>query len=183
MNDTGNLLDTHFRKQPLHPLAESVLRAAETMAAKEMTANDLDDVMRAAAALIRVARLESLRRAGATQSGRWSAKGPFVRRERRGYSVYAPSGLVDHARRVKVLCENGKCRELFVAHPYDLDEEALRQLVAVADEGWAIRIDGRSEYFPSETVRIVYERGNREDWLHRHIAGPRSVAATEPRTA
>ena len=72
-----------------------------------------------------------------------------------------PDGLgcrppgVDHD---SMILRNGR-PEKFITHPYGLDEEQLREMLAFADRfSLEINIDGFSSHFPGRTIRVVWRR-------------------------
>jgi hypothetical protein len=47
---------------------------------------------------------------------------------------------------------------IYLSEPYQLEEEGLRALVALLDDGWHVRVDGRSPHFPARTVAVQVRR-------------------------
>jgi hypothetical protein len=63
---------------------------------------------------------------------------------------------IDHPYRLTKSDAGGKKQERFVSEPYHLDEDALRALAALAEEGWSVRVDAEwSLHYPGSTVRVV----------------------------
>lgn len=68
-------------------------------------------------------------------------------------------GWIDHPYRLTYKREDGTTVERFISEPYQISEEGLRSLVALADEGWSVHLDADwSLHYPGSTLRVVISR-------------------------
>lgn len=67
--------------------------------------------------------------------------------------------FVDHPSR---WTHRGTGRVTFVSEPYELNDEGIKKLAKLIDEGWSVRINpGISQHFPGRTMAVLIQRRNR----------------------
>jgi hypothetical protein len=66
--------------------------------------------------------------------------------------LLCPRAWQDH---LSFLVDRGTQERAYCSEPYVLDADALRELVALLDRGWEVRLLGHSSHFPGWTLRVL----------------------------
>lgn len=142
-------------------LIERTLRALDL---NSLDGAQLDHLGRVLAGGMAGVRTEGMGRAGVrVREWRPGRKQPGVERHSYGHDWKAGVEWWDHPS-VRVL-DNGD--KVYVSEPYNLGGDAIRQLAALADEGWVVQIHGNfSTHFPGSTVCVLIESKDQMDARH-----------------
>lgn len=128
-----------------------------------LTRGQWDRLERTVAALMGALASDALVKQGYTKRT-WrptSARQPGVRKLDGYGSRYCDwdrgsPGWRDHVYRLTRKGEDGATHEYFVSEPYDLNEDGLRSLVRLMDEGWSVSVGANwALHYPGSTMRVM----------------------------
>ena len=84
----------------------------------------------------------------------WDRNAPCVSKlPNRQWMIEGSHGWIDHLHRLR---KDGKT--IYVSEPYQISDVGLESLSLLTTQGWGVHIDGRSEHYPSWTLRIEVSR-------------------------
>jgi hypothetical protein len=127
--------------------AKEIAESLSNIDPAELPDGQIDQLRRVASGFLRALMKESLRRCGHKLLTDWPRRGaPGI-----GHSLGDP---FDHRFRMKL--PTGEV--VLVSHPYHLCNEEIQYLAGMIEKGWDITVDGRSFYYPADTVAIQYRR-------------------------
>jgi hypothetical protein len=126
-------------------VADELRRVLEGADMSGLTAAQLDHLERVLSGGLSAALAEQQRRHA--QVREWRARDPGRVRD----GSWNPR-WVDHPSKL-VARETGEVS--YRSEPCQLSREALRELVALLDEGWSVRVSGDSDHFPGRTVSVL----------------------------
>jgi hypothetical protein len=133
--------------------AAALRRLAEGLELSGLTGAQLDHLARVLCGALSAVQGEWLRRHFHVRP--WRKGGPGMER----FGIYR-QGWMDHLSRL-VSRETGAVT--FRSEPYRLGGEELRQLVALLDAGWLVRVRAdHSEHFPGWTTAVLVSRARPE---------------------
>jgi hypothetical protein len=130
----------------------SLLEAAD----KEADAEEKESIWRLFAAFMSAYNADVIDADGKRDIKKWDGKAPTAARDPAGGYVIERKQFVDHTYRIRHK-ESGTIA--YVSEPYLIDEEGLRELVELIDEGWAAAIRGSMcLHFPGHSVQVLLTR-------------------------
>ena len=122
-----------------------------------LTERETSDLKRVMAAFIAASNAEHLTGQGITVRS-FDSRGPGVERENGGWFLNR-GGWADH---VYALQHPGTKGKTYVSEPYEVDNDGIRTLARLIDEGWDVHLTGRDGmHFPGWTFCIFLERRDR----------------------
>lgn len=139
--------------------AISLINALSDRCIEDLSVRQWDTAERLLCAVLGAMRASVMLKQGASvRAWRPRSGQPSVRRTVYGdweFAKGASASWIDHPYRLVFKQEDGSQHEYFCSEPYSLSAEALRDLVALADQGWSVSVGTDwALHYPGSTLHV-----------------------------